>query len=240
MTIRAVIFDWGGTLSKYADIELADMWKLAAEHLAPHLPEDEPTLVRRFGQIEERFWARTTTDQRSGTLADIIAEATAALDVDVSAAIREEAAVRYLDAWTPHIAHDPEAAEMLGSLRERGLKIGLLSNTHWPRTFHEHFLERDGLSQQIDVRLYTSEMPYMKPHPEPIQAALDALDLGSGTEAVFVGDRPLDDIHGSQQLGMRAVLRLNPLVTPFDVQPDATIQRLPELLPLIDRWTDGA
>jgi len=240
MTIRAVIFDWGGTLSKYADIELADMWKLAAEHLAPHLPEDEPTLVRRFGQIEERFWARTTTDQRSGTLADIIAEATAALDVDVSAAIREEAAVRYLDAWTPHIAHDPEAAETLGSLRERGLKIGLLSNTHWPRTFHEHFLERDGLSQQIDVRLYTSEMPYMKPHPEPFQAALDALDLGSGTEAVFVGDRPLDDIHGSQQLGMRAVLRLNPLVTPFDVQPDATIQRLPELLPLIDRWTDGA
>ncbi|MBT5774696.1 MAG: HAD family hydrolase, partial [Dehalococcoidia bacterium] len=113
MTIRAVIFDWGGTLSRYADIELADMWQLAAEHLAPHLPEDEPTLMRRFGQIEARRWTRTTTDQRSGTLADIIAEATAELGVDVGEAILEEAAVRYLDAWTPHIAHDPEAAETL-------------------------------------------------------------------------------------------------------------------------------
>jgi putative hydrolase of the HAD superfamily len=239
MTIRAVIFDWGGTLSHYADVELADMWQLAAEHLTPHLPEDEPTLVRRFGEIEERFWARTTTDQRSGTLADIIAEATAALGVDVGEAILEQAAVRYLDAWTPHIAHDPEAAETLAALRERGLKIGLLSNTHWPRAFHEYFLERDGLAQQIDARLYTSEMPFMKPHADAFCSALAALDLSDGEEAVFVGDRPLDDIHGAQQVGMRAVLRPNSLVESFDVQPDATIDRLPELLTLIDRWIAG-
>lgn len=239
MTIRAVIFDWGGTLSDYAAVELPDMWQLAAEHLSPHLPEDQPSLMRHFGNIEERFWARTTTDQRAGTLADIISEATADLRVDVSKAILEEAAVRYLDAWTPHIVHDPEAAWTLAALRKRGLKIGLLSNTHWPRAFHEHFLERDGLAQQIDERLYTSEMPYMKPHPEAFRAALDALDLDSAAEAVFVGDRPLDDIHGAQQVGMRAVLRPNPLVSSFEVEPDATIQSLPELLPLIDRWTGG-
>ncbi len=239
MTIRAVIFDWGGTLSRYADVELADMWQLASEHLAPHMPEDEASLMRRFGEIEMRFWARTATDQRSGTLAEIIAEATRALGVDVGEAILEEAAVRYLDAWTPHIEHDPEAAGTLEALRERGLKIGLLSNTHWPRAFHEHFLERDGLAQQIDVRLYTSEMQYMKPHAEAFQAALDALDLGGGSEAVFVGDRPLDDIHGAQRLGMRAVLRPNALVGGYEVEPDATIKRLPELLPLIDRWSAG-
>ena len=52
---RAVIFDWGGTLSEYADVELADMWRLAAEHLAPHLPEDESALMKRFGRIELEF-----------------------------------------------------------------------------------------------------------------------------------------------------------------------------------------
>jgi putative hydrolase of the HAD superfamily len=238
VTIRAVIFDWGGTLSRYAGVELADMWQLAAEHLAPHLPEDEAALMRRFGEIEVRFWARTSTDQRSGTLADLIAEATSELGADVGEAILEEAAVRYLDAWTPQIEHDPEAAGTLGTLRERGLKIGLLSNTHWPRTFHEHFLERDGLAEQIDVRLYTSEMPYMKPHAEAFRAALDALELESGAEAVFVGDRPLDDIHGAQQVGMRAVLRPNPLVSAFEVEPDATIERLPELVGLIDGWME--
>ncbi len=236
MRPEAVIFDWGGTLSDYAAVELSDMWSLAAEHLAPHMPEDEPALMRRFGRIEEAFWQRTVTDQRSGTLADLLSAATAELGVDVAEAVLEEAAVRYLDAWTPHIVHDIEAAATLSALRERGLKIGLLSNTHWPRTFHERFLERDGLAALIDQRLYTSEMPYMKPHAEAFQAALAAVGVRDGARAVFVGDRPLDDIHGAQQVGMRAVLRPNDLVGSYDVQPDATIGRLPELLPLLDGW----
>ena len=132
--------------------------------------------------------------------------------------------------------HDPEAAPTIAALRERGLTIGLLSNTHWPRAFHEHFLERDGLAELIDARLYTSEMPYMKPHADAFRQALTAVGLEDGADAVFVGDRPLDDIHGAQQLGMRAVLRPNALVSSFEVTPDATITRLPELLPLIDRW----
>lgn len=233
---EAVIFDWGGTLSDYAAVELGDMWHLAAEHLAPHMPEDEPALMRRFGRIEEAFWKRTSTDQRSGTLADLLAAATEELGVDVAEAVLEEAAVRYLDAWTPHIVHDVEAASTLAALRERGLKIGLLSNTHWPRAFHEHFLERDGLAELIDHRLYTSEMPYLKPHAEAFRAALAAVDLEDGSRAVFVGDRPLDDIHGAQQVGMRAVLRPNALVGGYDVEPDATITRLPELVPVIDGW----
>jgi putative hydrolase of the HAD superfamily len=233
---EAVIFDWGGTLSDYAAVELADMWHLAAEHLAPHMPEDEATLIRRFGRIEEEFWARTTTDQRSGTLADLLAAATSELGVDIAEEMMEEAAVRYLDAWTPHIVHDPEAAPTLAALRERSLKIGLLSNTHWPRAFHERFLERDGLAELIDVRLYTSEMPVMKPHPDAFRAALAAVGLKDGERAVFVGDRPLDDISGAQGVGMRAVLRPNALVSSYEVTPNATITGLPELLPLIDGW----
>ena len=240
MKPEAVIFDWGGTLSHYAGVELADMWHLAAEHLAPHMPEDEAALMRRFGRIESEFWARTASHQRSGTLADLLAVATSELGVDVAEAVLEEAAVRYLDAWTPHIVHDTEAAATLAALRERGLKIALLSNTHWPRAFHERFLERDGLAKLIDARLYTSEMPYMKPHPEAFQQALAAVGLEDGRRAVFVGDRPLDDIHGAQQADMRAVLRPNALVEDYDVEPDATITQLPELLPLIDGWLDGA
>ena len=117
---EAVIFDWGGTLSDYAAVELADMWHLAAEHLAPHMPEDEAAVMRRLGRIEQAFWERTTTDQRSGTLADLLSAATSELGIDVAEAVMEEAAVRYLDAWTPHIVHDPEAAPTLAALRERG------------------------------------------------------------------------------------------------------------------------
>ncbi len=113
----------------------------------------------------------------------------------------------------------------------------MLSNTHWPRTFHERFLERDGLAQLIDARLYTSEMEYQKPHRSAFVAALDALGVDDPGRAVFVGDRPWDDISGAQAAGMRTVLRPNPaIVDTTPVEPDAVIERLPDLLPLIQSW----
>jgi putative hydrolase of the HAD superfamily len=51
-----------------------------------------------------------------------------------------------------------------------------------------------------------------------------------------VGDRPFDDISGAKRAGMRAVLRPNNDVPLYDVVPDATIARLPELLALVDSW----
>ncbi len=231
--LDAVIFDWGGTLSEFVSLELLDVWRAAAHHLDP-AREDE--IVGTLSMVEERFWARTTSTQESGTLADLLAEASAEMGLDVAEAVLEEAAVHHLDSWTPHIVHDPDAVPVLRALRERGLAIGLLSNTHWPRAFHERFLERDGLDTLIDARLYSSELSHLKPHPSVFRAALDSVGVDEPGRAVFVGDRPLDDIFGAQQAGMRAVLRPNDQVPGFDVTPDGEIASLPELVDLVDRW----
>jgi len=234
VTLEAVVFDWGGTLSEFVEAELVDAWRLVARHIAPDR-EDELTAL--LVDVEAEFWATTVTHQRSATLADLLAAATARVGIDAAEALLEEAAVRHLDAWTPHVRHDPDAAPVLRDLRQWGLHIGLLSNTHWPRRFHEHFLERDGLADLIDVRLYTCEMPYQKPHASAFGAALDALDVADPGRAVFVGDRPWDDIVGARGAGLRAVLRRNPLVPGHaDAEPDAVIDRLPDLVPLVDAW----
>ena len=231
--IDAVIFDWGGTLSVFADVDMEDMWRLAARHLAP-AQEDE--LCARLVQAEADAWARIAVDQHSFTLAQLLADASSAIGLDVAAAVLEEASHRHLDAWTPHVRHDPQAAEVLRALKARGLRVGLLSNTHWPREFHEHFLDRDGLAGFIDVRLYTSELPRSKPHPTAFRAALQAVGEVAPHRAVFVGDRLYDDIHGAKSAGLKAVLRVNPGVPGYDVEPDATITSLPELLPIVDSW----
>lgn len=236
MTIEAVVFDWGGTLAEFVPAELVDAWRLAARHLAP---EQEDELTDRLVAVEAAFWTTTATHQRSATLADLLAAATAEVGLDVAEALLEEAAARHLDSWTPHVRHDPEAAPTLVALRARGLRIGLLSNTHWPRAFLERFLERDGLADLIDARLYTSEMPFQKPHPTAFRAALEALGVGDPSEAVFVGDRPWDDISGAAGLGMRAVLRPNPMVDEVGPQPDACIAGLPELVHLLDSWVQA-
>jgi putative hydrolase of the HAD superfamily len=53
---------------------------------------------------------------------------------------------------------------------------------------------------------------------------------------VFVADRPFDDVHGAQRVGMRTVLMPHSDVPAYaEVAPDAVISRLAELRPLVDR-----
>ncbi len=235
--IEAVIFDWGGTLSVYVDVDMVDMWRLAAKHLASGTdPGREDEICKRLVEVEAEAWAGIPVDQRSFTLAQLLAQASEALHLDVAAAVIEEATQGHLDAWTPHIRHDPAAASVLAQLKERGLKVGLLSNTHWPRAFHEHFLARDGLVEYIDARLYTSELTYSKPHASAFRATLDALGVADAGNAVMVGDRAYDDVFGAQQAGLRGVLRPHGGVPGYDVEPDAVIGPLSELLGVLDRW----
>lgn len=234
VTVDAVIFDWGGTLTPYANLDMADMWRMAARRLAP---EREDEVCARLVAVEEASWARIAVDQRSTRLAALLSAASDELGLDVTDAVLEEAAVSHLDSWTPHMHHDPDAASTLTELRGLGCRIGLLSNTHWPRAFHERFLARDGIVELIDIRCYTSELQYTKPHAQAFATVLAELAVEPG-RAVFVGDRPYDDIHGARAAGMRAVLRPNPAVPTYDVVPDAEISALPELTALVRRWQE--
>lgn len=211
---------------------MTDMWRMAARRMAP---DREDEVCARLVAVEAASWSRIAVDQRSTTLSSILAAASVELQLDVADAVLDEAATSHLDSWTPHVGHDAEAATTLAALRSSGLAIGLLSNTHWPRSFHEHFLARDGLAKLIDARCYTSEMSYTKPHPEAFGTVLTELGV-TAPEAVFVGDRPYDDIHGAQSVGMRAVLRPNAAVPAYDVVPDATVGRLPEVVDIVTRW----
>ena len=236
MSIEAVVFDWGGTLSFYADIELIDMWQLAAERLALETGRDADELRDKLLAAELRYWEGVKRTQRTGSLIDILQEESLALGLDVTGAVIEEVASRHLDAWTPHIRHHADAVATLSRLREQGLKIGLLSNTHWPESFHEHFLERDGLVSLIDERAYTSNMSHSKPHRAAFVHILERLAVAP-EHAVMVGDRPIDDVWGGQQIGMRGVWRPHAASPALgDVKPDAVIEQLMELPAIVAGW----
>jgi HAD superfamily hydrolase (TIGR01549 family) len=237
LKIEAVIFDWGGTLSEYAEIELYDMWRLAAAHLSKATGRPETELTAQLLAAELHYWEGVKTSQKTGTLQEILAAESRALGLDVTLAVIEETAQRHLDAWTPHIRHHADATDTLRELRAAGLKLGLLSNTHWPEAYHEHFLQRDGLLELLDVRAYTSNMSHSKPHREAFLHVLDRLGVAP-ERAVMVGDRPIDDVWGSQQLGMRGVWRPHSGSPPIgDVVPDAVIEQLAELPALISTFS---
>ena len=235
--IEGVVFDWGGTLTLPIEVIYEiDTWGDVARHLDP---ENHEELVVRLGAIEAELWEISRTTQKSAHLEDLIAAVVREFGIEMAEDSLRYATGHHLDAIRPHIEHDPDAAGVLRGLRERGLAIGLLSNTLWPEDFHERLLEDAGIRDLIDVRLYTSHMEVTKPHPQAFRAALDALGIQDAAHAVFVGDRPYDDIHGARRAGFKTVHRPNEMVPPHDVEPDAVIPDLPSLIRVIDEWIGG-
>jgi putative hydrolase of the HAD superfamily len=227
MAVRAVIFDWGGTLTPWHLVDHDSLWRTAC---APHFPPGRTSEVAAAILAAEReLWLAGERSRQSATLAQVFERA--------GVTATEEFLASYYQMWDPHTFTDPAAAPLMRGLRERGIKVGVLSNTMWPRSAHERVFLRDQVLDLIDGAVYSSEIPWVKPHPEAFRAAMAAVGVHDPATCVFVGDRPYDDVHGAQDAGMRTVLVPNSDVPAFDAAvPDAVITSLAELMPHIDRW----
>jgi putative hydrolase of the HAD superfamily len=227
MAVRAVIFDWGGTLTPWHQIDHGELWRQAC---APHFPGDQVAgIAAAICTAEQGLWQVSRDSGQSATLDHVFAQA--------GVAAAEGLLASYYELWDPHTYTDPDVAPLLRYLRERGIRIGVLSNTMWPRTAHERVFRRDEVLGLIDGAVYSSEIPWVKPHAEAFRAAMAAIGMTDPGECVYVGDRPYDDVDGAKRMGMRAVLVPNSDVPPFATAvPDAVISRLSELAQHLDAW----
>jgi putative hydrolase of the HAD superfamily len=95
-----------------------------------------------------------------------------------------------------------EVPEVLQQLAARGVRIGLISNSHrCLASFQSHF-ELQGL---ISAAVSSSEHGFMKPHASIFSAALQLVDTPA-SEALMVGDSVRQDVEGALEAGMRAAL----------------------------------
>ncbi|HEU5005964.1 MAG TPA: HAD family hydrolase [Jatrophihabitantaceae bacterium] len=221
--IKAVLFDWGGTLTPWHSIDVRDAWLATV---------DDPELAARLHAAEVAVWARCRDEQRSANLDEVFASC--------GISVTEAMLAAHHEWWEPHTYLDPDVPALFETLRERGIRIGVLSNTIWPRSVHQRIFERDGVAHLIDGAVYTSEIAWTKPHPEAFRAALAAVGVDDPGSAVFVGDRVFDDIHGAKSVGMRAVLVPHSTIPaeqiPITGEPDAVVQRLAELVDVLNAW----
>jgi HAD superfamily hydrolase (TIGR01509 family) len=232
--VDAVVFDWGGTLTPWHPVDLGQQWLAYA---IVYDPDDATRLAERLYAAEEAGWVAAREQHVSGTLDDVLRRA----GVEPSGDRHAAALAAYHEFWAPHTYIDPDVPPLLRALRERGIAVGVLSNTLWTREYHEEVFRRDEVLDLIDGAVYSSELPWTKPHPEAFHAALRAVGCSEPSRAVFVGDRPFDDIHGAQQVGMRTVLVPHSAIPdhqlgPVAGDPDGVVQRLRDLLPLVDGW----
>ncbi|MBT2423332.1 HAD-IA family hydrolase [Streptomyces sp. ISL-22] len=112
----------------------------------------------------------------------------------------EEAAYRELtapDAWVPY----PDTEPVLRALRERGLRIGVVSDFAWDLRGH---LAHHGLEDLIDTCVLSYEQGREKPDPQLFLKA--CADLGADPRAtLMVGDNPVRD-GGASACGLRTYI----------------------------------
>ncbi|HYH44243.1 MAG TPA: HAD-IA family hydrolase [Thermoanaerobaculia bacterium] len=101
------------------------------------------------------------------------------------------------DAWEVY----PDVLPALAALRDRGLRLGVVSN--WDERL-PGLLAGLGLAPSFDAVVFSSEVGVEKPDRRIFQSALDRLEVVAG-EAVHVGDGRLEDVEGALAAGMYAV-----------------------------------
>jgi HAD superfamily hydrolase (TIGR01549 family) len=228
-----VIFDWGGTLTPWRTVDYLVPWRAYADTVCPGEPERAGELAVAIRDAEEEHWARARVEHRAFTITQVLAAA--------GAPVSEAAFLAYRTAWEHATWTDPDAAPLLGLLRGKGLRTGVLSSTGWPGSWHEEMLRRDGVLELFDALVWSSDLEYTKPHRVAFEAAMAAVGIDDPADCVYVGDRLYDDVSGAQAIGMRAVYIPNSDIPPHqlvevDARPDAVVRRLSELPGVLDSW----
>jgi len=233
MTIDAVIFDWGGTLTPWRTIDHLQAWQAYTGALYPHDRERAAEAAAALTAAEAARWLVARDEHRAFRTEDVLA--------DVGVPWHAGGVAAYREYWTPYTLTDPEAGPLLSALRLRGLRVGVLSSTPWPAEWHHEILRRDGVLGALHGAVWSSTLEWTKPHAEAFGAAMAAVGAEDPARCVYVGDRLYDDVYGAAMVGMRTVFVPHSDIPedqrlPVEATPDAVVQRLSDVLDVVDGW----
>jgi pyrophosphatase PpaX len=175
--LRAILFDWDGTLLDSAEATFRSYQKLFGSFGIAFDRE-------RFAQTYSPDWYRTYTA------------------VALSREHWPEADSRWLELYA---SEEPVwiagALEAVALVRGAGLSTGLVTSGSRARV--ERDLEKLSGAALFDVLVCSEDAAHKKPHPDPLNRALERLRIGPG-EAACVGDSP-EDIEMARAAGVFSV-----------------------------------
>ena len=132
------------------------------------------------------------------------------------------------------------ALEMLDGIAERGLRIGMVTNTGLTSggAFRDWFADIGLLGKFAHIS-YSNEMGLAKPNRMMFDAALRTMGI-EHKRALHVGDNLYSDVAGAAVIGMSTVWARGDSLPDrkMTAEPDYTVETVLELLPIVDNWLD--
>jgi putative hydrolase of the HAD superfamily len=192
MMIRAVIFDLYDTLLYLTD---------------PIVQETRHAIALRAGVDPDAWaglWRGNVVDRMLGKMGGLDDEIRGMLQqlgpapppALVAGLVEEQIA-----GWARAVTLYPETLPVLAALRQRGLKLGLISNCSADAGAT---VARIGLADFFDAITLSCDVGLMKPDPAIYQHTCEALGV-TPPESMFVADGAFGELDASRALGMLTV-----------------------------------
>lgn len=238
--LRAVLFDWGGTLMEEAwgdEIALeghaAGLGALGREGL----PTAE-ALTQFLNDNEDELFVRGEDEL---DIVEVMRRAFDGHGVDLTDDDLRLFLTSAHDVWASYYQLGASTHALLEALRHRGLRLALVSNTASPEWLLAPVLERQGLTERLDAIVLSSEVGKRKPHRAMFEQALAEVGAEPG-EALFVGDRLANDVAGAAAVGIATVQALWFRADDVDaeVEPDYQAFTPMDVLNVVDRRLSAA
>lgn len=102
-----------------------------------------------------------------------------------------------------YIVEDPSVREVTALLRNRGIRVGLVSNSG--RVLVERVLKAISVEMGLFDVVVTSSESEPKPSPQPFLLALSRLGVDI-SHAMYVGDRDEAELRPAKELGIKTIL----------------------------------
>ena len=235
--IRAVLFDFGGTLYDYATLEAAERESLLELVREAGVDADVPEIQRAQRTAMKRVF-HSYLQRRFYLHRDLFRDAAIGMLEELGARADAGQLDRYRAAqWARH-ARDftlrDGVIDTLQRLRGRGLHLGIVSNIDDDQL--AHLLPLGRLEPHFDSILSSESVASCKPDPGIFEEALVRAGCRP-EEALFVGDTLQQDIAGANRMGMRSVLlwhRSDREPPTADPRPHHVIRRIPDVLDILE------
>ena len=230
---KAIGFDWAYTLVDLgAEDDRAPLQKvfsyLSSKNIS--LPDFEECLDRAR-KIFRPMIKNSRVTNREACFDIVLQKLMDQLEVPLNGMItlNKLLEIYYLEVYSERKVY-PEVISVLQSLKDRGVRMGIVSNTTNPVFMKENEMQATGLKPFFEFAIYSSATPYRKPHPSIFELAADNLSLRP-EEILFVGDSLALDVKGAQGAGMKSAwLNRHRNNLPADINPEYELHSLEDLL----------
>lgn len=250
--LKAILFDLDNTLIDWGDF--FGQWEVVETPHVEKVYDYLGTLNQSCGDIQtfkqayfdhtQIAWNRAAETLQAPHIGRVLIEAAEKVGIPAEKVDMRACLEAYGWGTVDAVKVFPEVIEVLALLRDRGILLGMITNGYAPMWMRDFELAHyDLLEYFSDCRFSSADEGVIKPHPDLFTKALECLDT-TAHEAVFVGDSLSADVAGAQGVGIRAVHRARTSSEAYyepveEITPDATIENLQELLPILDQWFPG-